>query len=190
MLMLMAMLWLGQPMPKSLQFNVNNHLPALSIKFKQKNIGHITNENTFMMCPTFLLLIFCKKTFTTLYKSLKKPWKSRITCKPLRWQRQLPRSYLPWGCYLRRTRVSRAGGIEKALSNLLKSVCFLLHLCLCGHNVDDFLSTFIIPYFHTYVNGYHQIKEPKVKRIERGLRPARLYYFVRLVFFNCIFALS
>ena len=56
--------------------------------------------------------------------------------------------------------------------------------------MDDFLSTFIIPYFHTYVNGYHQIKEPKVKRIERGLRPARLYYFVRLVFFNCAFALS
>ena len=82
------------------------------------------------------------------------------------------------------------GGIEKALSNLLKSVYFLLHLCLCGHNVDDFLSTFIIPYFHTYVNGYHQIKEPKVKRIERGLRPARLYYFERSVFFNGAFALS
>ena len=87
-------------------------------------------------------------------------------------------------------RFTRGGGIEKALSNLLKSVYFLLHLCLCGHNVDDFLSTFIIPYFHTYVNGYHQIKEPKVKRIERGLRPARLYYFVRLVFANCAFALS
>ena len=25
----------------------------------------------------------------------------QITCKPLRWQRQLPRSYRPWGCYLR-----------------------------------------------------------------------------------------
>ena len=27
-----------------------------------------------------------------------------LTCKPLRWQRQLPRSYRPWGCYLRRNR--------------------------------------------------------------------------------------
>ena len=84
------------------------------------------------------------------------------------------------------TCTERAVGIEKAFSNLLKSV-FLLHLCLCGHNVDDFLSTFITPYFHTYVNGYHQIKEPKVKRIERGLRPARLYYFVKLVFLTVSF---
>ena len=131
------------------------------------------------------LLRACRKTAVST-----KICPSKITCLPLRLQPQQQQSYQPWGCYLRRTRVSRAGGIEKALSNLLKSVCFLLHLCLCGHNVDDFLSTFIIPYFHTYVNGYHQIKEPKVKRIERGLRPARLYHFVRLVFANCAFALS
>ena len=56
--------------------------------------------------------------------------------------------------------------------------------------MDDFLSTFIIPYFHTYVNGYHQIKEPKVKRIERGLRPARLYSLSNYFFFKYAFALS
>ena len=32
----------------------------------KKNIGHITNENTFMMCPTFLFMIFSNQDFTLL----------------------------------------------------------------------------------------------------------------------------
>ena len=36
------------------------------ILFKNKKIGHITNENTFMMCPTFLFMILGEMIFTKL----------------------------------------------------------------------------------------------------------------------------
>ena len=36
----------------------------VSILLIRKNIGHITNEKTFMMCPTFLFVIFGEMIFT------------------------------------------------------------------------------------------------------------------------------
>ena len=57
-----------------------------------------------MTCPTFLFVIFSEMIFTKPQGSpvnLKKPYKSRITCLPLRQQQRPLRSYQPWGCYLR-----------------------------------------------------------------------------------------
>ena len=59
-----------------------------------------------MMCPTFLLLIFGEKTFWVIsknQKSLRKPYKSRITSLPLQLQQRKQRSYRPWGCYPHRS---------------------------------------------------------------------------------------
>ncbi len=49
------------------------------VLFQAKNIGHITNENTFMMCPTFLFVIFGEMRISMIPKnqeSLKKLYKS------------------------------------------------------------------------------------------------------------------
>ena len=52
------------------------------MKAENKN-GHITNENTFMMCPAFLFVILGEMRISMIPKnqeSLKKPYKSRTTC--------------------------------------------------------------------------------------------------------------
>ena len=59
-----------------------------------------------MMCPTFYCSIFSEMIFTKLLRNsatLKSPYISRITCLPLRSQRQRQRSYQPWGCYRHRS---------------------------------------------------------------------------------------
>ena len=42
----------------------------------QKNIGHITSENTFMMCPTFLFVILGDEAFKMSSDKFKKSQKA------------------------------------------------------------------------------------------------------------------